>query len=58
MRKLRSQKKSVKLGTIGLIIGIMFSIVFNKSNNNVIYLIPILSGVGAVIGAIMDRRNK
>jgi len=58
MKKIKSKKKSVRLGIIGLILGIMFSVVFNKSNNNVIYLIPILGAVGAIAGAIIDQRKN
>ena len=54
MKKIKSKKKSVRLGIIGLILGIMFSVVFNKSNNNVIFLISILGAVGAII----DRRKS
>jgi len=57
MKKIKNSKKSVRIGIIGLILGIMFSIVFNKSNNNVIYLIPILGTIGAIVGAIIDRRK-
>lgn len=58
MKKMKSKKKSVRLGTVGLILGIMFSVVFSKSNNNVIYLIPILGAVGAILGTIIDQKNK
>lgn len=58
MKRVKSKNKSVRLGIIGLILGIMFSVVFNKSSNNVIYLIPILGAVGAIVGAIIDKRKK
>jgi len=57
MKKTKSKRKSVRLGIIGLIFGMMFSVVFNKSDNNVIYLIPILGALGTIVGAIIDKRK-
>ncbi|WP_456437133.1 hypothetical protein [Psychroserpens sp.] len=55
MRKIK--KKSVRIAMIGAIIGIMMTIVFSKSPN-VLAFIPVASAIGALIGAIIDKREK
>ncbi len=58
MKKIKSKNKAVRLGLMGLIFGIMLSIVFSKSNNDIIFIIPILGAIGAIVGAIKDRRKN
>lgn len=53
----RIKKKSVRLSMIGGSIGIMMTIIFSKSPM-VLGFIPIASALGALIGAIIDKKRK
>ncbi|WP_298511576.1 hypothetical protein [uncultured Kordia sp.] len=53
-------KVSVRLAMIGVIIGLMMTIVFHKSPN-VLAVIPVAGAIGGLIGTIIDKkraRNK
>ena len=50
------KKKSVRLAMVGVIIGIMFNIVFSNSSN-VLALIPVAGALGGLIGYFIDKRK-
>jgi len=52
-----SKKKSVRLAMIGVIVGIMMTIVF-KDSPNVIALIPVAGAVGGLIGYFIDKKKN
>jgi hypothetical protein len=51
-----SKKKSVRIAMVGVIIGIMMTIVFSNSPN-VIALIPVAGAVGGLIGYLIDKKK-
>ncbi len=55
MKKIK--KNSIRIAMIGAIIGIMMTIVFNKSPM-VLAFIPVASAVGGLIGTIIDKRKN
>jgi lipoprotein signal peptidase len=51
------EKASVRLAMIGVIIGLMMTIVFHESPN-VLAFIPVAGAIGGLIGTLIDRKKK
>ncbi|MEQ8424921.1 MAG: hypothetical protein RIA63_09425 [Cyclobacteriaceae bacterium] len=54
MSKFKSKK--IQLAVVGMIIGLMMTVVFSKSKN-VIALTPAAVAIGGLIGTLIDKRK-